>query len=47
MLAILSFAAAGVLHPIQPATAEQRYRWNVTLSGGIIKTFEVKVHPDW
>ena len=39
-------AATGVLHPLQPQAAEQKYLWNVTV-GDSFKTFEVMVHPDW
>ena len=39
-------AATGVLRPLQPQAAEQKYLWNVTV-GDSIKTFEVMVHPDW
>ena len=39
-------AASGVLHPLQPQAAQQKYLWNVTV-GDSFKTFEVMVHPDW
>ena len=39
-------AASGVLYPLQPQAAQQKYLWNVTV-GDSFKTFEVMVHPDW
>ena len=45
-LGMLLAASSGVLHPLQPQAAQQKYLWNVTV-GDSFKTFEVMVHPDW
>jgi hypothetical protein len=47
LVAAQSVANPAPLTPQREPTPEVKYLWNVTLPQGVIKTFEVSVHPDW